>query len=102
MEAAATALNKMAAICQRGRFLAIPCMFPDLRNDRQLKKAIRSTIKRQVQTSCRCQSVAARKAAVGIFVGTVLQIDSKRESLLLLSAPVHTTEGDGVRSVRDY
>ncbi len=34
----------------RGQFLAVPCAFPDLRDDRHLKGAIRFTIERQLQS----------------------------------------------------
>lgn len=34
----------------RGQFLVVPCTFPDLRDDRQLKGAIRFTIERQVRS----------------------------------------------------
>jgi hypothetical protein len=34
----------------RGQFLRVPCTFPDLRDDRQLKGAIRFTIERQLQS----------------------------------------------------
>jgi hypothetical protein len=34
----------------RGEFLAVPCTFPDLRDDRHLKGAIRFTIERQLQS----------------------------------------------------
>lgn len=34
----------------RGQFLAVPCTFPDLRDDRHLKGAIRFTIERQLQS----------------------------------------------------
>ncbi len=34
----------------RGQFLAVPCVFPDLLDDRQLKGAIRFTIERQLQS----------------------------------------------------
>jgi len=34
----------------RGQFLSVPCTFPDLRDDRQLKGAIRFTIERQLQS----------------------------------------------------
>ncbi len=34
----------------RGHFLRVPCTFPDLRDDRQLKGAIRFTIERQLQS----------------------------------------------------
>jgi len=34
----------------RGRFLSVPCTFPDLRDDRQLKGAIRFTVEKQIQS----------------------------------------------------
>lgn len=34
---------------QRGKFLSIPCTFPDLRDDRLLKGAVRHTVERQLQ-----------------------------------------------------
>lgn len=34
----------------RGQFIAVPCTFPDLRDDRHLKGAIRFTIERQLQS----------------------------------------------------
>lgn len=34
----------------RGHFLAVPCTFPDLRDDRHLKAAIRFTIERQLRS----------------------------------------------------
>ncbi len=34
----------------RGNFLAVPCTFPDLRDDRQLKGAIRFTIEKQLRS----------------------------------------------------
>jgi hypothetical protein len=34
----------------RGQFLSVPCVFPDLRDDRQLKGAIRFTIERQLRS----------------------------------------------------
>ena len=33
----------------RGRFLSVPCTFPDLRDDRQLKGAIRFAVEKQIQ-----------------------------------------------------
>jgi hypothetical protein len=34
----------------RGRFLSVPCTFPDLRDDRQLKGAIRFAVEKQIQS----------------------------------------------------
>ena len=34
----------------RGNFLSVPCTFPDLRDDQQLKSAIRFTIEKQLQS----------------------------------------------------
>ena len=34
----------------RGNFLSVPCMFPELRDDRQLKGAIRFTIEKQLRS----------------------------------------------------
>lgn len=34
----------------RGKFLSVPCTFPDLRDDRQLKGAIRFTLERQLRS----------------------------------------------------
>lgn len=40
------AANRMA----RGQFLHVPCRFPDLRDDRRLKGAIRYAVERQIQS----------------------------------------------------
>jgi len=77
-----------AAYCSRemprAKFLAVPCTFPDLRDDRQLKGAIRYTVEKQVRS-------LETQLEHGSFVHRLI---SFAESLLLRLQAVATRRPD--------